>query len=217
MSQPREQPKVAAHSIPAILDAFLEWTRNHRAEATYGWYRERLQCFLHSLPESIAVGQLKPLHVQNWLDARPDWSDGHKRGCITAVQRAFGWATKMGYIDRSPIAHIEKPSAGKREILVSDDLYHRLLGLVRDQDFQDLLEVSWETGCRPQESLRVESRHVDLQKGRWVFEPREAKVKTRPRIVWPTRPWLSRSGECSGGPRGRYFGTPMADRGHATR
>jgi integrase len=164
----------------------LEWTEKHRAKATYGWYRERLQWFLRSLPTALTVGQLRPFHLQNWLDARPGWSDGHRRGCITAVQRAFHWATRMGYIDRSPVEQIEKPTAGKRETLISQKLYETLLSLVRDQEFRELIEVSWETGCRPQESLRIESRHVDLRNARWVFVPTEAKVKTRPRIVYLT-------------------------------
>ena len=129
--------------------------------------------------------------ISGILDANPDWSNGHKRGCIIAVQRAFHWASRMGYIDRSPVDQIEKPRAGKRETVVSEELYQALLALVRDGDFQDLLEVSWETGCRPQESLRVEARHVDLQNGRWVYEPRESKVRSRPRIVYLTNTALA--------------------------
>jgi len=47
-----------------------------------------------------------------------------------------------------------------------------------------LLTVTWETGCRPQESLRVEARHVDLAGERWVFPQSESKGKKTPRVVY---------------------------------
>ena len=49
--------------------------------------------------------------------------------------------------------------------------------IVRDEEFRDLLIVCWETGCRPQEALRVEGRHVDLEGGCWAFPVDEAKGK----------------------------------------
>jgi integrase len=48
------------------------------------------------------------------------------------------------------------------------------------------LEVTWETGCRPQESLAVEARHVDLVNSRWFFPPDESKGEQWPRIVYLT-------------------------------
>ncbi len=49
MAQPRKKP-VAADSVVAIIDAFLDWTSKHRASATYEWYRLRLQGFCESIP-----------------------------------------------------------------------------------------------------------------------------------------------------------------------
>ena len=52
--------------------------------------------------------------------------------------------------------------------------------------FRDLVNVTWETGCRPQESLRVEARHVDLQNQRWVFRKSESKMKRITRVIYLT-------------------------------
>ena len=65
-------------------------------------------------PRKLTVGQLRPFHVQQWVDAHPGWKTG-KRGAIIAVQRAFNWAAKMGLIESSPIRHVEKPRAGRRD------------------------------------------------------------------------------------------------------
>jgi integrase/recombinase XerD len=78
------------------------------------------------------------------------------------------WAEQQGYVERSPIAHMEKPAAGKREIVVPQAEFDRILAITRDRAFRDLLITTWQSGCRPQESLRVEARHVDLANQRWV-------------------------------------------------
>lgn len=175
MSRP-DTPRVSEQHVAALLDLFLEWTKSHRAETTFKWYRKRLQSFFKSIPPSMGIGQLKPYHIQRWLDSHPIWSDGHRRGSIIAVQRAFRWATKMGYIDHSPIAHIEKPPPGTRDLIVRPERFDEILRHVHAPEFADLLWSAWETGARPQELLHVEKQRVDLVNQRWVFPLREAKV-----------------------------------------
>src|SRR5207302_34650 len=82
------------------------------------------------------------------------------------------------------IARIEKPRAGKRNLVIEEAGFETILKAVKDQLFRDLLQVAWETGARPQELLRVEARHVDAPHSRWVFPPEEAKVKSHPRVVY---------------------------------
>ncbi len=57
---------------------------------------------------------------------------------------------------------------------------------MQDEHLRDLIVVSWETGCRPQESLRVEARHVDRVVRRWVFPKSESKNKKLSRVVYLT-------------------------------
>ena len=44
--------------------------------------------------------------------------------------------------------------------------------------------MTYRTGCRPQESLRVEARHVDLANCRWVFSETEEKNRRLYRVVY---------------------------------
>src|SRR5207245_2252568 len=41
----------------------------------------------------------------------------------------------------------------------------------------------WETGCRPNELFRVESRHVDETNKLWTFLVKESKGKKKNRVV----------------------------------
>jgi integrase len=81
---------------------------------------------------------------------------------------------------------MEKPPGGRRNTVVSPKEFEEILGSVRGREARDLLTVTWETGCRAQEILAVEARHVDLVSSRWVFPPEETKTKKAPRIVYLT-------------------------------
>jgi integrase len=103
--------------------------------------------------------------------------------------RAMRWAEEQGYVIRSPLAHMRKPRAGRKEQkeqVVGAEAYAALVEHTRDEAFRDVLTVSWETGARPQETLRVEARHVDLPNARWVFPTSEAKGGRMPRVVYLT-------------------------------
>jgi len=177
--------RVAAIAVLPVLDEFLEWCRNNKAGRTYDWYRAYLESFADAIPTGITTDELKPLHVQKWLDANPSWKTG-KRGAVIAVQRAMNWAVRMGLIETSPIRSIEKPAAGRREHVISAEQFEKILALIGDEEFRDLINVCWETGCRPQEAVSVSAGHVDLEEGCWEFPVAESKGKKHRRIVYMT-------------------------------
>lgn len=181
LNQPR-QCQVPPSSVAAIVDAFLEWTKQHRASDTYEWYRYRLELFCQKYPD-LQVAQLRPCDVQQWVDAT-GWESGGKRNGIRAIQRALTWAEEQGYVERSPLAHMTKPKGGKKEVVVPKEHYQKMLELTRDEEFRDLLIVTWDTGCRPQESLRVEARHVERANERWVIPRTPGKPDMR--VVYMT-------------------------------
>jgi integrase len=175
MTAPPERTQtVRGDSIVSVIDAFLEWCQKHRSPDTYEWYRSRLERFAKRYP-TLTTTELRPYHVQEWIDGMESVSSGTKRNYCRSVKRAMRWAKRQGYIDRNPIADMEQPKAGKRETVISQKDFDGLLGRIPDRSFRDLLITTWETGCRPQESLRVEARHVDLANCRWVFPESEGK------------------------------------------
>lgn len=153
----------ASDAVVVIIDAYLEWWCSlHRAADTYAWYRDRLQQFAATYPD-LTVRDLRPFQVQEWLDRMNGLASGSKRNYCRAVKRVLRWAVQQGYIDHNPIAHLEQPKSGKREVVLSQAVFDRLVALAPSCEFRDLLVVTRETGCRLQESLRVEARHVDLR------------------------------------------------------
>jgi len=183
MGQPHEQ-KVASDSLAAIIDAFLEWVSKNRSPETYEWYRYRLQRFVDKYPDMRAL-DLRPFHVETWADDYPI-SITTRRNYLRSVKRCMKWAKRQGYVDRNPIEDMEVPSAEHREVAISQAEFDRLMSYVHNEALADLMNVTWETGCRPQESLRVEARHVDLVNQRWVFNQAESKMKRIARVVYLT-------------------------------
>jgi integrase len=191
---------VASGSVWEVFDSCLDWTLANRAFRTYDFYRERLQRFKNAVP-NMPVAKLTPDHVYRWLDAEGNkhWSDTYKRGCITALCRAFNWAVKARKIPFNPIKGIEKPEASQREMLITPQEFGAVLKLVTDEPFRDILNIIWLTGCRPFEATRVEARHV--KQGCWEFPKKEGKGK-RPRVVFLveeaeeiTEKWVKRTPE----------------------
>jgi integrase len=173
--------------VVVLVDEFLDWTEKHRAPDTYRWYKDRLESFCGTIDPALTADDLRPHHVQKWVDnyAVP-LKSGSRRNLIASVKRAMKWSEEQGYIEHSRIAHMKKPGCGRKEQVVTPEQFKALIDRYDDQQFLDLLTVTWETGCRPQESLRVEARHVDVAGSRWVFPASESKGKKIPRVVYLT-------------------------------
>ena len=172
-----------------IFDEFLEWCLKHKSPRTYEWYKNHIQSFIQhehddSLHKSLTVSTLKPIHVERWVDAHPTWGASHQRGAKIAVQRAFRWAERMGIISTNPIRYLPKPEQGKREQVITPEQHTTILSYFKDRSFRTLLDMAWHTGARPQECVRIESRHVELANRRVVLPPAEAKGKKRYRIIY---------------------------------
>lgn len=171
-----------------LIDLFVGWSHTHRPGRTAEWYQNHLQSFLDSLSDAatLTVDGLKRLHVTNWIDAHPGWGPNHRRGAITAVQRAFAWGEREGHIPKSPIRGIEKPPAKRREQVLTEAEFRSLLGRVQEPCFRSVLEFCWETGARVQEVRLIEARHLRLDRGRVELPPPEAKGKKRWRHIYLT-------------------------------
>jgi integrase len=187
LSRGDKSPRITSDSLVGIFELFMSWVEKQRP-ASYDWYNDRLSNFGRHLKAqglaAIAVSSLKVLHVQAWVDTKR--SPGHRRGCCIAVNRALNWAVKQGHIPKNPILGMEKPAAGKREVIVPVETYEKMLALSKGQQFKDLLVFTWETGARPQESTRLEKRHVDFQNARCIFSESESKGKKKRRVVYLT-------------------------------
>ncbi len=210
MARSPEQPKAVIHGqqslVVEILDAFLDWALTNSSPRTYAWRQENLQTFARSIPPTLTVAELRPIHVTREMNAHPTWGPDTRANFARCVQRAFRWAKKQGIIDVNPVEDVEKPGKGRREEFYSYEEYERLLAAFPDQNMLDVLVTAWETGCRPQELFAVEAHNVDPGGKRWVFKVKDSKGKRKPRIVYLSDPALEVSARlATQHPTGKLF------------
>jgi len=181
MMQPTERV-VTTEMLPGIVDAFLEWVHKNRAADTYEWYRYRLQRLVLKYPD-MKVQLLRPYHIEQWVDEFV-LAQTTRRNYFRSITACLRWALKQGYIDKNPLAAIAVPSAERRDVYLTQEEFEWLLTFVPDPASAELMEMTYLTGCRPQELLRATVEHVDLPNARWVFPQAEAKGKAAPRIIY---------------------------------
>ena len=183
MAQPRaSRVPVEVLSFASLADRFLEWVQRKRSPDTYEWYRYRLERFVKKYPQ-LNARDVRPHHVEAWVDDY-DFTVTSRRNYMRTVKRCLSWSLKQGFIDVNPVASLEIPSADHKEVAFNADQVDVLLGYISNPELRDLVVTTWETGCRPQESLRVEARHVDEEHQRWVIPKKESKTKRLTRVVY---------------------------------
>lgn len=172
-------------SVAVVCDLFLDHSQKVHTAETYDWHRRFLQDFCHQYG-TVAVPDLKPFHVQRWLDAHPDWRGG-RRHAISVLKRALNWAEEQGYITANPIRRFKKPPTGKRSRILSVAERQSILDAISDEPFRQFVLAMQETGCRPSEVAAITADQVCLENGTWVFERHKTAAKTgKPRVIYLT-------------------------------
>jgi len=189
---PPRQDQCAA----TILCRFLQSHQSSPA-STREFYSRPVRSFIDYIGPALRVSDVQVYHVENWLNDRHAYkrfksgkltdkptSSTYRHNLVRAVKSAFQWAEDKGYIRQSPVRKVKVP----RQYARGDDAYldpeHWAKVLTcDDESLLDLLIVMYETGCRPQEVRRVESRHFDRAAKCWEFAIEESKGKKEKRVV----------------------------------
>ena len=106
----------AGMTVSEVLDKFLDWTEKHKAAADLRVVSRPPS----ELPESprqsrMAVSDLRPFHVVEWVDKHPDWSPAYRRGGDRRRPAAVQLGRGTGLHHASPVKKIKKPQPQRRE------------------------------------------------------------------------------------------------------
>jgi integrase len=182
---------LAEHNPPAdgsayrLLNRYLAWCKLHCAEGTFKLRRRHLRKFGLYLGRSRKVSELKPYHVQRFVDSRyTGRSTTYHNDAITIIKGALTWAVGQGYIDRNPIEKMKMPPRAVRQEFVKAVDWQRVLEAAKGDEFRDYLTLALSSGARPQELRIIEARHFDAAGKRLVFPILESKGKKRSRVIY---------------------------------
>ncbi len=93
---------IRSMSFTAIADAYLEWVKTNRAASTYAGNRFHIERFCQRYPD-LQLGDLRPYHCQQWVDAYPKLAQTTRRIYLKAIRRLVNWAIQQGYISGDPL------------------------------------------------------------------------------------------------------------------
>jgi site-specific recombinase XerD len=181
-----EMPVGSDRRVIVLIDQFLRWSQTNHAPDTFRFYRIYNQSFGKFIPARLKLQDLKPYHLTRWVDA--EWPPGSaspntRHGAIRAVQRAFSWAKKQGLIQVNPIEYVEKPKPCPRDVYLWPEQYEKVLSMIQDEPFRDVVEILRHTGARPQEVRIMEARWLDRENRCWQFPRERSKGKRKARVV----------------------------------
>ena len=92
MAMPAQDRRIAQENagsgmrLAELFDLFLDWVLQHRSADTYAWYQYRLQRFANRFPD-LTIGQLRPYHVQQWVDSYRDHTPTTTRNYMRCLKR----------------------------------------------------------------------------------------------------------------------------------
>jgi len=173
-------------TVAQFFEKYLEWVKENRAPATYDHATHYLTSFCRFSGKRKQLRHITADTVSQWLAEHPNWSSTTLSDAISHLNRAFAWGRRKKCIKGSPIADMEnKPHRQRREVVYSPQQWEKITSHVKDECFRDILTFMWETGCRPIEARKIESRHIDLTNDLAVLQPSETKTK-RVRVIFLT-------------------------------
>jgi integrase len=190
--------------VIAIADRYLLWVHKNRRERTYQLAHYYLDLFIPKYGH-LLVKELKPHHLDGWLDSQPDWGPGSQRMALQTIHKTLRWAVRMGLINNNPLAgRLTLPPAGSRskDCLITLE-EHAAIVAASPPCEADLWLVLQRTGARPGELSRTLAAHwhrelqavvlpassTKTKKDRTIFLPPEcAAIVERLASEYPTGP-----------------------------
>jgi integrase len=210
-----EENEVESGDGPTVMDvclAYLAKVKDTGADATYSNRHHTLFDLCSGLPSrfipvkgkprvkptaddyihkgfgKLKVADLKPLHLDRWLQAHPNWKGG-RRTKIQAVKRALNYGVESGLIESNPIKGYKTPKAVGRVTYITPEQETALCDEANPA-LAMAIKVCIRTGARPGcEFAKLTAKHVKDHGERmeWIFQPHESKTKTL-RIIRITDP-----------------------------
>jgi integrase/recombinase XerC len=180
----QEHKPLDSTSLAVVLDEFLGWCYENRAERTADRYRDFCQDFL-TCTGDMPVSSLTPAHVTRWLTTKTTWNATTKNNAITALIRALNYV-KRNHGMPNPLQGMEKPTPKRRSSVVTPEDFDLILAHVHDEQFRDLLILSYDSFARPFEIKELEARHIEIDKSRAVIPAAEAKKGILRVFYFPT-------------------------------
>lgn len=164
--------------VAAVADEFLTSVKKTSSPATFDWYSRYILKFL-AVNGTKLMSELKRRDLTKWIEDR--FVRGARVGAVRTIKRCFNWALDEELIKTNPFARVKTPRSGRRDVLVSQETYDRVMrdiGNWRNRRPLRLFLIALRlSGARPSEVRTVTAEHFRPDLQAWVL-PKHKRDKT---------------------------------------
>lgn len=184
LDRPRASQRLVGNLVALwSADVQARAERGEVAAQTPADYQRRLGSFPDACG-AVAADQFRPHHLTTWLNEQEGWGATSRHDAVGAIKTMFAWAEAEGLIERSPVAHVKRPTRPKRrEHVMGPEVWLAVRGAVRSPHFLALVEFLYLTGCRPKEARTLEACHVHLDRGVAILEGKTTRATGRKIVI----------------------------------
>lgn len=172
----------AAYSLHDVVDAYWLYVKRTKKPSTIDQRRGLLQSIRDYFPPTLQAMDVRAFHVDTWLDQRGKLKPSTQAGYITFWVGLLEWAVDSGYITRNPIRNMRKPVPSRRENFLPKSRWRELVNACEGEDLKDLVTFLFDTGCRPQEVMRL--TFDDWHGDRFILTLSNSKGSKRQRVIF---------------------------------
>jgi integrase len=188
------EPILGSPTFGEIAEAWLEHVQRDFERERYRNCKSRVNDFLAFLGRDIKVKELRPRHVEEWMERQPGvQKDGTRRLYKAMILACLNWAAsgRVRLIAANPLrGKIELPEGGSRggEAVWTPEIFKTVTENTNERFANFLRALAW-TGARPSTVRQVEARHYRPALKLWdvedLYRDRRSKRKYVKRVWLP--------------------------------
>ena len=161
-----------------LADRYLEASKDRIEITSLRWYQRTLGQHARPTLGNMKIDAIKPIHVQNALEATRNVSRTKEKGnglgpstrrnVLIGIRAVFAWGVRMEFISRNPATMVDTPKVSQREYPdFSVDTANLFLAAVLNTEFQVIVPFALFTGTRRGEIAALRWSDVDLERARY--------------------------------------------------
>jgi len=187
-----DEPSDGNPTFGEVADRWLLFVEENHDKERYRLCFDRLQEFVKFAGRSLRVSDLRPSHVERWLEKKAAVkSEGTRTNYKAIILAALNWAAdkrRGNLIPANPLRGLLtlKEGDSRGESAVWSKGVFDLVLKVANPAFADVVRILAWTGSRPSTICRIENRHYRKQWRLWdvkdLYEGRKTKTKYVERV-----------------------------------
>lgn len=158
------QPQLSKTSLKKFCWEYLKHSESQHTVKTTKTYETTFK-FLQDFLGNIDLNEITSLQLSKFIQKRAtEVSLYAARKDLINIKSAFNWAIKMEFLNSNPSENIKRIIVPERQpTFFSKTEIEKLLSIVNDEQFKNLIEIAVNTGLRLMELLTLEWNQVNFE------------------------------------------------------